>query len=233
MAPDPWSAEACAVVEDVVEDVFDQVVRVHDLLVAGHAAAAARGEPLTDADVGALAPALRRLLARPGQLAVGIGVILEPGLLATHPLRLEWWQRRSTQSAPTSLEVDLHPDSLTFYDYADTEWFAVPRSTGRRHVVGPYVDVHGTDDYLLTLTVPVTVDGCFLGVAGADVPMSRFEDVVLGRLLQAGDTVVVNDEGRVVFSTTSRWLTGSLSEDDGSWPSTPLTQVPWRVVRPV
>lgn len=233
MARDTWCAEASAVVEGVVEDVFGQVGQVRDLLAASHDAATARGEPLADSDVGALAPALRRLLGRSGQLAVGMGVILEPGLLPTHPLRIEWWQRRPAQPEPTSLEVDLHPDSLNFYDYADTEWFAVPRSTRRRHIVGPYVDVHGTDDYLLTLTVPVEVDGSFLGVAGADVPMSRFETVVLDRIGRAGDTVVVNDEGRVVVSTTSRWLTGSLSEDDGFWPSTPLAQLPWRIMRPV
>jgi hypothetical protein len=233
VARDAWCAATSAVVEGVVEDVFEQVGQVHDLLVASHGAAAARGESLSDSDVGALAPALRRLLDRPRQLAVGLGVILEPGLLPTHPLRIEWWQRESARSEPTSLEVDLHPDSLNFYDYADTEWFAVPRSTRRRHIVGPYVDVHGTDSYLLTLTVPVEVDGSFLGVAGADVPMSRFETVVLGRLAEAGDTVVVNDEGRVVVSTTSRWLTGSLSEDDGFWPSTPMAQLPWRIMRPL
>ena len=233
MARDSWCTEASTVVESVVEDVFDQVAQVHDLLVASHRAATARGEPLADSDVRALAPALCRLLGRPGQLAVGMGVILEPGLLPTAPLRIEWWQRESSRSAPTSLEVDLHPDSLNFYDYADTEWFAVPRTTRRRHIVGPYVDVHGTDSYLLTLTVPVEVDGSFLGVAGADVPMSRFETVVLGRITPAGDAVVVNEEGRVVVSTTSRWLTGSLSEDDGFWPSTPMAQLPWRIMRPV
>lgn len=233
MAHDTWCAEASAVVEDVVEDVFEQVGHVHGLLVASHEAASARGEQITDDDVRALAPALKRMVGRPGQLAVGMGVILEPGLLATNPLRIEWWQVGASRSEPTSLEVDLHPDSLNFYDYADTEWFAVPRTTRRRHIVGPYVDVHGTDSYLLTLTMPVEVDGSFIGVAGADVPMNRFETVVLGRLGVSGDTVVVNEQGRVVVSTTSRWLTGSLSEDDGFWPATPMAQLPWRIMRPV
>lgn len=232
MARDPWCAQASAVVEGVVEDVFEQVGQVHELLVARHDAAAARGEQITDDDVRGLAPALRQMLGRPGQLAVGMGVILEPGLLATNPLRIEWWQLGASRAEPTSLEVDLRPDSLNFYDYADTEWFAVPRSTRRRHIVGPYVDVHGTDSYLLTLTMPVEVEGSFIGVVGADVPMSRFETVVLGRLDPSGNTVVLNDQGRVVVSTTSRWLTGALSEDDGFWPATPMTALPWRIMRP-
>ena len=175
MAHDAWYREACRAIEGVVESVFAQVAAVRALVLARHAWAVGAGEHFSDSDVSGLAPALRQLLARPDQLAVGLGVILQPGLLPTHPLRLEWWQLHPDRSRPAPLEVDLHPNSLNFYDYATAGWFAVPRRTGRRHIVGPYVDVHGTDRYLLTLTMPLEVDGAFLGVAGADVPMGGFE----------------------------------------------------------
>ena len=74
--------------------------------------------------------------------------------------------------------------------------------------MGPYVDALGTDCYLLTFTAPVLSGGVFLGVVGADVPVSRFERKLLGawRLCgesrgQAGDAgadvLIINSQGRV------------------------------------
>lgn len=103
-----------------------------------------------------------------------------------------------------------------------------PRRTGSRHVAGPYVDVHGTDGYMLTFTVPMEVDGRFLGVAGADVLVTRFESVVLGRL--GRHAVLANEEGRVVVSTSSRWITGCLLPDEGRPPAVPLPRLPWAPV---
>ncbi len=225
--------DATGVIEEVIERVFASVARVRDLLLESHGASRARGERLSDADIRGLAPAITALLRQPGQVAAGLGLILEPGLLPTHPLRLEWWQCTPGHDQPVALEVDLHPHSLDFYDYAATDWFAVPRRTRRRHIVGPYVDVHGTDRYLLTLTSPVEADGDFLGVAGADVPISRFESLVLRSLGPEGDAVVVNDEGRVVLSTSSRWITGALVSADDRARSRSMRRVPWGILEPV
>jgi hypothetical protein len=224
--------DAARVIEGTVEHVFASVDAVRTLMLECYLSATARGERLNDADVRALAPAIRRLLDQPDQIAVGLGVILEPGLLASHPLRIEWWQWSGARDQLVPLEVDLHPNSLGFYDYAATDWFAVPRRTRRRHVVGPYVDVHGTDRYLLTLTVPVETDGTFLGVAGADVPISRFESLVLRQLGPVGDTVVFNAERRVVLSTSSRWITGSLLPESICSRARVMPQLPWRLVEP-
>lgn len=217
------------VVVEVVERVFATVDDVRRLTLTRHARATAEGRRLSDADVRALGPELVDRMRRPDELAVGLGVILEPGLLGQPHLRLEWWQRAPGRDDPVPLEVDLSPGSLDFYDYAATEWFAVPRRTRRRHVVGPYVDVHGTDRYLLTLTMPVEAGGEFLGVAGADVPISRFETLVLGRLGPEASGVVVNDDGRVAFSTSSRWVIGSLCRGEMPPASRPLPGLPWRV----
>ncbi len=223
---------AARVIEDTVEQVFASVEQVRSLMLECHRGAAGRGGQLSDADVAGLAPDIRNLLGQPGQIAVGLGVILEPGLLPTHPLRIEWWQWSRTRDHLVPLEVDLHPDSLDFYDYAATDWFAVPRRTRHRHIVGPYVDVHGTDRYLLTLTMPVEAGGDFLGVAGADVPISRFESLVLRQLDPVGDTVVCNQERRVVLSTSSRWITGSLLPETTCARARALPQLPWGLLEP-
>jgi hypothetical protein len=102
-------------------------------------------------------------------------------------------------------------------------------------VVGPYVDVHGTGQYLLTLTEPVVADGVFVGVAGADVPVSRFEARLLGELeALAQGFLLVSEEGRVVVSTSPRWLVGSLVSPSGEpvaepGPGVPVAGVPWRL----
>jgi hypothetical protein len=222
--PDP-AAVVCA----AAEGIFATVAEVRRLLLDRHAVAVAEARPFDDADVGALAPDLVELLAAPGQHAIGLGVILEPGTLPDRRLHLEWWQRPPDGGSAVPLEVDLHPDSVGFYDYLAADWFAVPRRTRARHVVGPYVDVHGTDHYLLTLTMPVEADGRFLGVAGADIPVTEFERTVL-RGLGTGEAVLANDEGRIVVSTSSRWITGSLLPGQGRRSGLRLDGLPWELV---
>jgi hypothetical protein len=191
---------------------------------------------MCERDVVALRESVLGRLCREPQAAVGMGVVVAPGLLADRDLHLEWWQYETRppgtgRSEPSMLEVDLNPASVGFYDYATAEWFVVPRRTGRRHVVGPYVDVHGTDRYLLTLTVPVMADGIFLGIAGADLPASRFEALVLRDLGDlAADVVVVNPEDRVVLSTSSRWLTGSRAEFTEAHTTRTLAEPRWRLL---
>jgi hypothetical protein len=216
--------QAASVIEGVVERVFRSVAEVRDDLVAGYRAAGGR---MCDADVTAVREPLRARLIREREVAVGMGVIVAPGLLRDRPLRMEWWQADGDLGL---LEVDLNPASVGFYDYAAAEWFTVPRRTGRRHVVGPYVDVHGTDRYLLTLTLPVLADGEFVGVAGADVPVARFETLVLRELGDlAADVVVVNPEDRVVLSTSPRWLVGDRADVENA-PCRSLTEPDWRVL---
>jgi hypothetical protein len=198
-----------AAVSGVVEQVFATVAQIH-----GAAVRAVARDGL-HADGRLLPDDVAQLLRRPGQLAVGLGLVVAPLPEQELPLRLEWWQVDPDGGSLRALEPDLKPTSLGYYDYPATEWFDVPRRTGRRHVVGPYVDVHGTGRYLLTLTEPVVVDGEFVGVAGADVPVRRFEVHLLqalGRL--PAPFVLFNDEGRVVLSTAPRWMVGSLLNAD-------------------
>ena len=214
-----------AAVAEVLERVFATVVDVRAAAMRPAARESLRaGSPVLDDGV-------RKLLLAPGQLAVGLGLVPAPKPEPTSPVRLEWWQVDPRSGAVGSLEPDLRPASMGYYDYTAAEWFDVPRRSGARHVVGPYVDVHGTGRYLLTFTEPGVVDAEFLGVAGADVPVSRFE----GRLLQTlGRTsapfLLVNDEDRIVLSTSSRCLVGSLLRDGtGPGPVARIPGVPWRL----
>ena len=222
-ARDP--ARVGTAVAEVVARVFATVTAVRGAALGPAARDGFRtGAPVLGDDV-------RDLLLEPGQLAVGLGLVVAPR--QELPLRLEWWQVDPVGGRLRTLEPDLRPTSLGYYDYTAAEWFDVPRRTGRRHVVGPYVDVHGTGRYLLTLTEPVLVDGEFVGVAGADVPVRRFEThllQVLGR--SPGAFVLVNAEDRVVLSTAPRCLVGELvaAEAVSSHAVAEIEGTPWRLV---
>lgn len=225
-ATDAEVERVSAAVSAVVEGVFATVAQV--------GAAALREGAREGFHTGrrVLGDDVAQLLLVPCQLAVGCGLVVAPRSARELPLRLEWWQVEPDGGRLRALEPDLKPTSLGYYDYTAAEWFDVPRRTGRRHVVGPYVDVHGTGRYLLTLTEPVIVDGEFAGVAGADVPVRRFEAHllrVLGRL--PAPFVLLNDEDRVVLSTAPRWLVGGLvpPDVDPAGPAEGLPGLPWRL----
>jgi len=214
-----------AAVTDVIERVFDTVAQLHP------AALRVLEGPGDDA-AAELEEHACKLLEVPGQFAVGLGLIVAPRPQNEFRHRLHWWQVDPVAERLVRLDPDLRSTSLGFYDYTAADWYDVPRRTGRRHVVGPYVDVHGTGRYLLTLTGPVLADGEFLGVVGADVPVTRFETHLLRTLAEVPRPfVLLNDEDRVVLSTSPRWLVGALLRPDADLPAVAVevAGVPWRV----
>lgn len=222
------SARISAAVTDVLERVFATVSQVR--VAALRSMARPAGDPAVQGPV--LDPAVARLLHERDQLAVGLGLVVAPRPRLDLPLCFQWWQTEPEGGQVRGLVPDLRPDSLGYYDYTAAEWFDVPRRTGQRHVVGPFVDVHGTGRYLLTATQPVVVDDEFLGIVGADVPVSRFEThllSVLGSLEHA--FLLSNDGGRVVLSTSARWLVGDLIGADGNLPepAVDVPGLPWRL----
>jgi hypothetical protein len=222
----PDVARVGAAVSEVVERIFTTVAAVRAAALRSPARDGfATGRPVLGDDGGAA-------LLEPGQLAVGLGLVSAPSAARGVPLHVEWWQVDPDGRLGT-FDPDLRSTSVGYYDYTTAEWFDVPSRTGRRHVVGPHVDVHGTGRYLLTFTEPVVVDGEFVAVAGADVPVRRFESYLLQALgpLPAS-FLVLNAEGRVVFSTAPRWLVGSLLPPElaTAGPVVDVAGAPWRLV---
>lgn len=148
------------------------------------------------------------LIARHAELVSGAGFVAAPDVLADAPMWLEWWQTADGSAAPERLVVDLDPAGPGFYDYTRHGWFTVPRDSGRAHVHGPYVDYYGTDQYILTMSVPVLDGARFLGVTGADLFVRRLEGSVLP--LMPSGAVLVNAQGRIIVSTSARHATGAL-----------------------
>ncbi|SON53850.1 Serine chemoreceptor protein [Hartmannibacter diazotrophicus] len=87
-------------------------------------------------------------------------------------------------------------------------WFIGPQTTGRESILAPlpYV-VQGKHVYLATMSVPIAVNGKFLGVAGADFDLS-FVQTLAEQVNQtvyegAGSLAIVSNDGLVVASSSN------------------------------
>ncbi|KQP01269.1 cache domain-containing protein [Leifsonia sp. Leaf264] len=164
---------------------------------------------------------VRPEFARAGSLVVGAGFVAAPQVIVDAPWHLAWWLGDANgfaigggRGTVRRLEAVEDPASESFRDHTTLEWWRVPERTGRRHITGPYVDYLCTDDYTLTLTDPVVVDGRLVGVVGADVYVTDAERVLLATLRRLGDEAsLVNASGRIVVSTDPRLATGALLRD--------------------
>lgn len=224
----------------VLDDAFTCLDQLADGLRELHESARESGEPLCAEQLSALRPDIFARLRDAPELIAGTGVIVAEDVLADQPHWLEWWQSRR-RAEPAFLEVDHDPTSMNFYDYSSAAWFDQPRRTGRRVVVGPYVDYAGTDEYVLTLAHPVFSARHFLGVAAADIRINAFESLLIPVLGPSGPpAVLMNATRRVLASNTGYKTAGSLvaqEEIDPEWPQAEVstaaadkcTGLPWTV----
>ncbi|HET6911155.1 MAG TPA: cache domain-containing protein [Mycobacteriales bacterium] len=183
-------------------------------------------------DVEALTPlreiAQRALLGNAGWIA-GTGYIAEIDALTDQPRWLEWWMARP--HAPQPLRVDLDPRLPGFYDYTTAEWFQVPKLSGATSVAGPYVDIRGTNEYTVTVSIAIRTDSKFLGVAAADLYLSGLERKLWPTLRQvAQPAALTNAEGRVIVSTDWRLLPGELLPCRNSPSARRCENFPWEVL---
>ena len=169
----------------LIERVLASVTEVAEAMTAVAAAARAGRRSLRRADLATLRPLVAQVLARHRGFAAGAGVVLAPDALTDAPRCIDWWWADSA-SGPGHLEVDLDPGSAEFYDYTTTEWYREPARTGQPCIAGPYVDYICTHEYTFTVSVPVTDEGRFVGVAGADILAGEVERMLLPKLSLLG-----------------------------------------------
>ncbi len=151
------------------------------------------------------------------------GFVLVEGVVADGPRCLEWWHRERS-GEHDRISFNLEPGTPDCYDYYDKEWFAAAVADGRRFVSGPLIDLPCADVYILTFSQPIVANGRLLGVAGADVAVSRFEHRFLPPLRTLPrPSLLVNSERRVIASNDAAFTTGeklqTLPGVDGSWVS--------------
>jgi hypothetical protein len=197
-------------VAEAAEAVFDLVSALRTATENLFADARRAGRQVGVADLVGIDEIAIGMLGGVDGIIPGAGFIAAPETLTDAPRWLEWWMQ-GRNGSPTRLVAELDPGKDRFYDYTQLPWFAVPASTGRRHVTGPYVDYVCSDEYALTFTEPIFDAGTFVGVAGADVFVNRYETLALPPLRSLPvAAALVNTLGRVIVSNTARLVTGSL-----------------------
>ncbi|KRB76420.1 hypothetical protein ASE01_15765 [Nocardioides sp. Root190] len=221
-ASGPASPAALACAREV-DAYFQSVIAALEVVRDGLAEVCSR-EALLAADLVASAHPLTRDLLD-GLPLFGGGFVAAPGFLADHHLYLAWWQGEEQQLLAQSA-VSGSGDPV---DYGRVEWYRTPVESGRPHVTGPYVDYVCSDEYMLTTTLPVEVDGRVVGVVGADTLLDTFESLMLGAVREAGATVV-NQAFRVVLSADPRVPTGRLVAPEQRGALIPCGELPLSVL---
>lgn len=211
--PARLSAADVTRVRTAVADLADHALGLTERIAAAAVEGLTGKASPRRADLAAVEPLVVPFLADPSRPVQGAGFVAASGLLEDAGWWLEWFARDS-DDRPQRLVTHSEPQAIGFYDYEYLPWYVVPRDTGARHVTGPYVDYLCTEEYTLTFTTPVLVDGRFCGVAGADIAVKNAEQAILPALRAAGAGVaVVNSFGRILSSNSGRHLCGDLLDD--------------------
>ncbi|MBR9882805.1 MAG: methyl-accepting chemotaxis protein [Oceanospirillales bacterium] len=106
---------------------------------------------------------------------------------------------------------DINVQALVEYDSAEKHpngvakggWYQGPKSTGRESIIGPlpYV-VQGKQVWLATMSVPIMVNGEFLGVVGTDYDLDFVQEISqrVDRALfdGQGEVAIVTDQGLLI-----------------------------------
>lgn len=203
---------ACArQLNSTLESIFSQVRQLVDETLELWERVLAEGRQPTAKDLAQLRPAIDRQLLATGAFGCGGGVILEPGSLSDQHMHLEWWYLADAgKTLPLRPNFDRRREN--FYDYTAAPWFSRPRDSGNSSVEGPYVDLYGTNMYVLTFTMPIFVQDRFIGVAGLDLSLHNVERMLVRSLMRLEhEAVLISADGRVIASNTANWLVGDLA----------------------
>jgi hypothetical protein len=210
-------------VADAVTDLFEKLFADLELMRAALVELFSQGPVESAAVVAAVEPDARALLDK--GMVLGAGYVAARDALDDKSLYLAWWQGETRQLLGDP-DTPAMSDPL---DYTRREWFRTPEMSGERHVTGPYVDYVCTDEYVVTSTDPVVVDGRMVGVVGADTLVETLERMLLPILREAGATLV-NDHGRTVASTDLRIAAGTIVDLSSCQEAVSCGDLPLRVV---
>lgn len=218
--------QAAASIAAAVADVFRALEQLGDRLAVAWRAADDAGHSFDTGDLAGLQIDVFAMLDEQPSFESG-GFVLAETTLADRRRHLDWWHRNESAGFDF-LVLNLDPDTADCYDYYAMEWFAAAIDGHRRFVSGPLIDLPCADVYIMTFSSPIVTGGRVLGVAGADVAVSRFEDRIVPALRTLPQqAVLVNRERRVIASNGATHTTGE------KLPAMPADDDGWRVVVPI
>ncbi|WP_434576219.1 PDC sensor domain-containing protein [Pseudomonas sp. Z3-6] len=162
-------------------------------------------------DLKPLLAGVRQILDSESLKFHGAGVVFAPGELEDCEMHLQWWCRTQNEHIqPLQLNLDSRSDR--FYDYLHMPWYTRPQQTRQPSIDGPFVDLYGTEQYIVAFSVPIFFDDRFIGVAAADISLHSLEPLLVRSLMRvSNEALLLNAEGRVLAANTASWLAGDLT----------------------
>jgi methyl-accepting chemotaxis protein len=109
-------------------------------------------------------------------------------------------------------QVNLEP--LVDYEKTGTgDYYLVPKTTGKEAVLDPYLyPVGGREVLMMSVVVPITKHGQFLGITGADISLDWIQDMVDADQQQIfgglGQLYVISNNGTLAAATGRREFLG-------------------------
>ena len=138
----------------------------------------------------------------------GAGVVFSRSATGSSEGLLEWWVRDPEQRV-ARYSFGVNPTGDRFYDYERLEWFETAFTEQHRAIAGPYIDYLGVEEYIVTCTVPLRVNGAVIGVAGTDNRMADIERVLLPMLRRLpGDAAILNPHKNVLVGNSGHFMSG-------------------------
>lgn len=197
-------------ISDVVNSIFEKTSEVESLVKNIFKFRGQKKLRVSSKDFNALKSILDQHLKDEQNVLQGIGIVLDPSVFEDNKMYLEWHQISSDGSI-FPLYLNFNNSSDVYYDYLEMPWFYKPRQNGERVVVGPYIDLYGQDMYLLTFATPIIIDNKFIGIAGADIALSKFEAKILNSLLKLdSESALVSEDRRIIAANSASYISGGL-----------------------
>lgn len=195
-------AELARDTSTALEPVFERLELLAEHIRATHRPGAWSESDLLEAQ----SSILEELAADP--LQVGLGFVSAPGLVDGLDRYMLWWQQQDGR--PSRLRLNFDRSSIDVYDYVEMEWFQFPAGGRTRATYGPYVDYSGSELYIVTASVPLEIDGEFVGIVGVDLLFEEVERRILSVLRRTDrEAVVITPDRRVVAANSGHWVQGS------------------------
>ena len=226
--------ECIAGISEAVNSIFDKLLDIEKVVKEIFQLRDQKLSRVTSKDFSTLKPILDQHLKDDKIALQGVGIVLEPSVFEDNKMYLEWRQI-SPDGSTFPLYLNFNCSSDVYYDYLEMPWFYKPSQDGNKIVEGPYIDLYGQDMYLLTFAVPIHIKNKFVGIAGADIALSKFESKILKFLLELeSEAALMSEHGRVIAANSSNYISGELiSFKDGQAESIELNcqGIKWSILQ--
>ncbi len=107
---------------------------------------------------------------------------------------IPYWVRRPDGSVTVEPLIDYEVPG-------DGDWYLIPRQTRREYTNAPEIyPVAGVDTVMATFTIPIVVNGQFLGITGVDAPIAFVQDIVdnVNLYNNQAEAILLTDTGTLV-----------------------------------